>query len=147
MNIATKKTIQSKLPGYESVSFTLRKMSEGRRTKLHLCLAPAKATLRDLMSELESLNPAVPEGTEAPVATPQEIAKVQNLSDQITSIVESQINPAWVTWGLDSITGLTIDDLPATVETILTDCPSDLFAEILQAIRDEAELSTEERKN
>jgi hypothetical protein len=147
MKFESKKKIQSKLAGFEDVHFTLKKMTEGRRTKLNLSLAPHKAKLRDLMAEAESLNPAVEEGQDAPKLDAQTVAKVQNIHDALNSLVESEINPAWFRYGLDKIEGLEIDGAQATVETLMSDGPSELFTEILQAIRTEAELSPEEIKN
>ena len=147
MKYTSKKTLHSKLEGYEDVAFTLKKMAEGRRVALNMSLADAKATLRDLIAESQTILPDTPEGQVAPPIDPAQFAKYQTLSDRINTLVEKDINMAWLRWGLDSITGLEIDGQPCTVETLISDGPPELFAEILTAIRSEAELSTEARKN
>jgi len=147
MTFSSKKKVQSKLAGYEDVFFTLKKMTEGRRIKLNLELAPHKARLRDLVGESQMLNPVLPEGQEAPVLDAITVTKVQNLNDQLHTLVESEINPVWFRAGFDSVEGIDIDGKPATLDTLMSDGPSELYKEILDAIRSEAELSTEETKN
>lgn len=104
-------------------------MSEGRRIKLRLALAPELAVLRTKLYEAQSMQK---EDTS--------LAVVQQLGDEITIISEDKINPAYVRWGLHSIEGLTIDDTPATVESLIESGPRDLYNEILDAIKKESGL-------
>lgn len=143
MNLDSKKKLTSTTPGFEEVVFTLKKMSEGRRSKLKLSQADAIGRIRTLMVEVNALLPAV-EGGEV---SPLDNAKAQTLYDSVNLTVETEINPSWIRWGLDKIEGLNIDGEPATVESFIENAPSDLFTEVLTAIRNEAELSPEERKN
>jgi hypothetical protein len=121
-------------------------MSEGRRAKLNNSLAEPKAKLRDILAEIQVLNPEK-EGDEAPVLSPADSAKVATLNDQFNLLLDSEINPAWVKWGLESVTGLELDDYPAgqpiNADALIEDGPPELFMEILKAIRNEAEVTPE----
>lgn len=147
MKYDSKKKVQSKLPGFEDVSFTLKKLTEGRRIKLNLALADVSARLRELVAESETLVPTLPEGQERATLDPVTLARVRTLTEQTNLLIDSEVNPAWVRWGLDKIEGLEIDGEAATVETLISDGPAELYTEILTAIRKEAELSPEETKN
>ena len=114
---------------------------------MNMRLAPHKARLRDLMAESESLNPTVAEGEVQATLSPADNARVLNLSDAFTNLIQSEINPCWLRWGLDSISGLEIDDQPATVESLINDGPKPLCEEILTEIRKLAELSPSEISN
>jgi hypothetical protein len=115
------------------VTFTLNKMTEGRRIKLRLTMAEKTAKLREIMVEVNRLRED-PEPNQARVA---------ELLDTVTETLEDEITPAWVKWGLHSITGLTIDGQEATPDLLIADGPRDLYKEIAAAIKSEAGLSEE----
>ncbi len=147
MNFESITTLKSTTPGFESVSFTLRKMTEGRRNKLKLAQADTMGKIRDLMADLESLNPTLPEGIEQPTVDPKTRAKLTTISEAVNILVESEIDPSWVKHGLKKIEGLDIDGVAATVESFIEDAPTELFQEVLTAIRNSAELTVAEAKN
>ena len=62
-------------------------------------------------------------------------------------ILQAEIDRVYVTWGLRSIDGLTIDGTEATPESLASAGPEDLFREALAAVRRESGLSEAERKN
>src|SRR5207244_3598432 len=61
MKVASKKTISSKLPGYETVSFTLNKMTEGRRIQLSIEHADPMAEYRQIQADINDILATVPE--------------------------------------------------------------------------------------
>jgi hypothetical protein len=63
------------------------------------------------------------------------------------AIVSSEIDRIYLEWGLEGISGLTIDGTPATPDAVIEYGPEALAREILEAIRRECFLSEEERKN
>jgi len=63
------------------------------------------------------------------------------------AIVSSEIDRIYLEWGLEGISGLTIDGTPATPDAVIEHGPEALAREILEAIRRECFLSEEERKN
>jgi hypothetical protein len=63
------------------------------------------------------------------------------------ALLESEINLTYLGWGLKSIGGLTIDGADTTPEMLASRGPEDLFQEVLRAIRTQAGLTPEERKN
>ena len=131
MDYVSTQTIQSSFS--EDISFVLNKMSEGRRISLRLKLAGMTNRLRELM---EQANQAV--GTE-------NVAQASMLFDQVKEVVDDQITPEWVRWGLVSIHGLRIDGEAATVESMIAKGPRSLYNEIVLAIKAEAGITEEER--
>jgi hypothetical protein len=53
----------------------------------------------------------------------------------------------YITWGVEEIRGLELDEGPATVEALIDRGPEELFVEALAAVRAECGLSENERKN
>jgi hypothetical protein len=105
------------------VTFTIFKMSYGRRSEL-------MRTIRDLARHHEFL------GTS------------ERLEDRMeAALLESEINLAYIRWGLKSISGLTVDGADATPENLAERGPEGLFREVLKAVRAQAGLTPEERKN
>ena len=63
------------------------------------------------------------------------------------TVISSEIDRAYLEWGLEEIAGLTIDGEAATVAALIDKGPMDLAREILGRIRKECGLSEAERKN
>jgi hypothetical protein len=105
------------------VSFTVFKMSYGRRFEL-------MRRIRDLARRHEFLEAS------------------ERLEDRMeAALVESEINLTYLRWGLKSISGLTVDGADATPEILAEKGPENLFREALKAVRTQAGLTPEERKN
>lgn len=135
MNFQSRQAFESKIPGFEGVVFTLNRMTEGRRIKLRLALADTTARLREALVEIRRLK-------EQETPEPKRAAE---LLDTVAAIVEDEVTPTWVRWGLHAIDGLEIDGQPATVESLIESGPTDLYAEIAAAVRREAGLSEEQQ--
>lgn len=131
----SRRRYESKLAGFEGVAYTLNRMTEGRRIRLRLALAEPTAKLRDLMRERESLGEESGE------------PRVRELLDRMSSILEDEVNPKYLAWGLHSIEGLEIDGEPATPKSLIEAGPRELYDEILAAVRRETGLSEGEQKN
>ncbi len=63
------------------------------------------------------------------------------------AVLRSEIDRAYLEWGLEAIEGLEIDGSPATPEAMVERGPLELALEILGRIRAECGLSEDERKN
>jgi hypothetical protein len=63
------------------------------------------------------------------------------------SLADLLIRRLYLAWGLAELTGLEIDEQPATVEVLIDKGPEGLANEIVAAIRGQLGLSEEERKN
>jgi hypothetical protein len=63
------------------------------------------------------------------------------------SILAQEVDAMYLTWGLVSIAGLTIDGEAATAERLLERGPDELTKEIVSAIKEQCGLSEGERKN
>lgn len=121
MQYESVKTVESAVvPG---VRFTISKMSFGRRAEL-------TRQIWELANRAERLQACddARERLEAAVLT-------------------SEIERAYLHWGLQRVEGLTIDGQSATVDMVIARGPEDLCREMLAAIRAECGLSEEERKN
>lgn len=123
------------LPG---VKLRLKRLTEGRRTALRAALAEATARMRRISREMDAMAKLSPEE--------QDIEKLLEAQDRFDEIVATEVNPAWIRWGLASISGLEVDGEELGLDR-LYDWPAPLFKEALETIRAEADMSAEERKN
>ena len=105
------------------VSYTIAKMSFGRRVEL-------TKRIREL-----ALRKEFAEAGE----TPNEKMEA--------ALLASEIDRLYLLWGLKEITGLELDGLPATPQSLAADGPEELFREALAAVKEQCGLSDAERKN
>ena len=105
------------------VRFIIKRMSLGRRIEL------AKR-VNELSRKIEFLQAG---GSER---------------EQIEAVwLAGEIDAIYLRWGLDAIEGLHIDGQPAGVDALVDFGPEDLAREALVAVKAEAGLSEDERKN
>lgn len=107
----------------DGVSFTISRMSFGRRVEL-------MGRVRDLASKLEFFE-----------------AGSGNKDRVEADILSAEIDQLYLRWGLREVSGLTIDGRPATPDLLASSGPEDLFVEALNAVKSECGLSEAERKN
>lgn len=128
---------------FPGVSFKLRKMSESRRAILRVSTASANAEIRELLTEVRKLK-------EQPEET-RDTSRVIALNEQIQTVIMEQLNPAWITWGVKSITGMMLDPGEQEEESIAVEnagrWPSELYAEVLDAVKASSTMTDEEIKN
>lgn len=108
------------MPG---VSYTIQRMSFARRSDLI-------GRIRDIASPLKYL--------EASTDFHEQVA---------ANLLAQQVEELYLRWGLVRIHGLTIDGLPADVESLIASGPEALTKEIVAAIKLQCGLTEEERKN
>jgi hypothetical protein len=121
MQYQSELTIDSK--ALEGVSFTISRMSFGRRIEL-------VKRVRALIQRLEFFQA----GTDA-------IEKIE------ATLLAAEIDQLYLDWGLIRVNGLDLDGEPATKDAILAAGPEDFSNEILTALKAECGLTPEERKN
>lgn len=63
------------------------------------------------------------------------------------SLLGAEMDKLYLVWGLESVTGLTVDGEPATPETLVARGPETVVQEALRAIKSECGLTETERKN
>lgn len=135
-NITTRREESKEFPG---VVFYLRKMTEGRRKELRRLINPVNARISEILREQDMIEAQPPEE--------RDHLRFINLQDEFDGIFLEQSNPIWIRWGVKSIEGLESEDgQPLTVDD-LDNWPSELYREILTAVKAEAELNGAERKN
>lgn len=144
----SRKTVESKI--YPGVQFTIRVLSEGIRTRIRLSLAEPLMKIRDLNKELEGIE--IPDGTtdspELKQAAGAAYSKVMRITDETTSVVQSQIDPVYFKHGFISIQGLEIDgSSDVSAEQLIELAPVDLYDEIVSVIKHGSELTENEVKN
>jgi hypothetical protein len=122
-----------KAPGYSSlswrqsqtvpaVSFAIKRISLAHRLEL-------TKQLRELTLRYEFLNAG-------------------DTSDQLeAALSDLLVRKLYIEWGLAEIQGLAIDGEPATAALLIQKGPENLTGEIISAIRQDIELSEDERKN
>lgn len=106
------------------VSFRVERMSFGRRLELI-------RELKGLLGRLQFVQ-AGPEGPER---------------EAEAALVAGEIDRIYLRWGLRGIEGLEIDGAPVTPDSLVEKGPEELVEEVLAAIRREAHLGEDERKN
>jgi len=62
-------------------------------------------------------------------------------------LLRAAIDRVYVEWGLEAVTGLTVDGREADPRLLIEAGPEEFFREALEAVRRETGLSEEERKN
>ena len=105
------------------VSFTIAKMSFGRRVEL-------MRRVRELAKRTEFL------------AASEEAGEKMD-----SALLHAEIERLYVMWGVTAVSGLTVDGSMAGPELLAEAGPEELFREALAAVRRETGLNEEERKN
>jgi hypothetical protein len=105
------------------VRLHVRRMSFGRRLEL-------MRRVRDLARKVEFLEAGSKTGEQMDAG-----------------LLRAEIDRMFVLWGLAGIAGLEVDGAEATPEALVERGPEDVFREALAAVRREAGLTEEERKN
>jgi len=121
MEYTSVETIDSAVtPG---VSYIVAKMSFGRRVEL-------TRRIREL-------------------AARKEFVEAGDSADEKmeAALLASEIDRIYLLWGLKEVTGLELDGLPATPESLTASGPEELFREALAAVKQHCGLSDAERKN
>jgi hypothetical protein len=105
------------------VRFTVAKMSFGRRTEL-------MRRVRELARKMEFLEAGLEPGQKMDAA-----------------LLRAEIDRMYVTWGVRAVSGLALDGVEATAESLAEAGPEDLFREAVAVVRAQTGLSAAERKN
>ena len=121
MNYDSVEVVESQLA--QGVTFTVAKMSYGRRVEL-------MRRIRELSRKLEFLDAGSEPGDKMDAA-----------------LLEAEINRVHLNWGLQAVSGLKLDGEDATPDSLAARGPEDLFCEALAAVRKQTGLSEAERKN
>jgi hypothetical protein len=121
MNYESTVTRESKR--YAGVSFTVRRVSLGRRMELG-------RRIREIAAKVEVLEAG---------QDPKEKGEA--------ALAAAEIERVYVAWGLAEVHGLEIDGQPATPERLIEAGPEELCREIAAAVKAECGLDEAERKN
>ena len=105
------------------VRFTVAKMSFGRRTEL-------MQQVRELARKMEFLEAGQDPGQKMDAA-----------------LLRVEVDRLYVRWGLRAISGLDLDGMEATPESLADAGPEELFREAVAVVRSQTGLSAAERKN
>jgi hypothetical protein len=105
------------------VTFTVAKMSFGRRTEL-------MRQVRELARRMEFLEAGQDPGQKMDAA-----------------LLRVEIDRLYVRWGLRAVSGLQVDGVEATPESLAEAGPEELFREAVAVVRAQTGLTAEERKN
>lgn len=107
----------------QGVTFTIAKMSFGRRV--------------ELMRRIREL------------AARREFVAAGDTSDEKmeAALLASEIDRTYLLWGLREVNGLELDGLPATPESLISSASEELCREALAAVKQQCGLSEAERKN
>ena len=105
------------------VKYTVAKMSFGRRMEL-------MRQVRELARKMEFLEAGHDPGQKMDAG-----------------LLRVEINRLYVKWGLRAISGLDLDGVEATPESLVETGPEELFREAVAVVRTQTGLSAAERKN
>jgi hypothetical protein len=109
-------------------------MSDARRTSLRESIATHLHSIRIALAEVNTIQ----EG-----ATP-DVVRLQKLSEDIDTS-SLNIDHAWLRMGLVWVDNFSIDDKPATAESMISDGPINLYNEIVAAVKRASTLSESEQ--
>jgi hypothetical protein len=107
----------------DGVSFRVARMSFGRRVEL-------MRRVRELARRMEFLEAGEEPGERMDAG-----------------LLRAEIDRMFLLWGLTGVSGLSVDGVEATPETLVERGPEELFREALAAVRCETGLTDDERKN
>lgn len=119
-------------------SVVLHKLTEGRRMKLRALIGEYLAKIRAVGAEIDVLL-AAPEDQ-------RDFLAVMTKQDEMDRIQHDSIDPAWIKWGVAAVRGLVVEDVEMGVDQLF-DWPSDVYAEVLELVRESASMSENARKN
>ncbi|HEY2018934.1 MAG TPA: hypothetical protein VGH38_35760 [Bryobacteraceae bacterium] len=105
------------------VTFTVARMSFGRRVEL-------MRRVRELARRMEFLEAGKDPGDRMDAA-----------------MLQAEIDRLFLAWGLRTVSGLMLDGVEASPESLAESGPEDLFREALASVRAETGLTEEQRKN
>ena len=175
MNYESRRTFPS--ASLEGVSFTLLKINVKRRLAFNLLMAKKFQALREIYKRRkpfdeeykaavkvarEQARPEIEALMAAESLTREEATKRSKIKlefpedkmEQIMTITQEaqeydagECTPDMVKFFLQEITGLSIDDQPATADLLISDGPDDLYQEIAQAISAQLGLTNTEKEN
>lgn len=123
---------------FPGVTFTIHKMTERRRVKRELIIAPLRQRVNEDGAAVRAAmdDESLPKGT------------ADRLNREFGNFLTTEWYPAWLRWGLYAIEGFQLNDVDATVEDMCgEDAPDDLVAEILKAIYEASGITVTEQKN
>lgn len=137
------------------VTFFVRRMTEGARLKLRLDLAAAFVKLRAIEADRSDLLDRAAERLRKPAEQilvaellPAERRELADLVEREDLVQKTEINPAYLAAGLDSIEGLTLDGSAITDAAGLARVPCpELYREVMDAVLAAAGMSPEARGN
>lgn len=116
-------TVKHESKTHAGVSFTVRRMSLGRRMEL-------ARRIREMAARLEFLEAG------------------QDPKDKVeAALAAAGVERVYLEWGLAEVQGLEIDGQPATPESLIEAGPEELCREIAAAVKAECGLTEAERKN
>lgn len=116
-------TLTVRSEAIEGVSFTIVRMSFGRRIDL-------MRRVRELSSRIE-----------------YEQAGGRTEDKLQASVLRAEIDELYLRWGLTELSGLKLDGTEADVDSLISHGPEALCREIVSAIKRECALTEEARKN
>lgn len=134
MAYSFKKTTEVKSDICSEVVFTIRKITEARRSDLRLSLAGLLDRLTDLTNDLKTLDPVKDEKA------------IRAKGFEIDDFVSEKIEPAKIRWATVRVDGLMIEDAAGTLDN-LPEWPSELRSELLSIIEDGSVMLVSEAKN
>lgn len=150
MNFETKVKIESKT--CEGVTFTIHRLTEGKRIEITRKLLSAFSEIEKLRVEAaqkyQQLRPFIAAGDQpGNELDTVALAEVQIIRDRIDGIEADQIMPIFVEELLVEVNGLTIDGVNADKEATIKNGPRELYQEIVEAINEERGLTPTESGN
>ena len=121
MNYESRLTIESGT--YPEVSYTIRRMSFGRRIEL-------TSRIHEYGGRMRRLDAG------------------EDLSERVeAALLSHEVEKLYLEWGLEEVRGIEIDGQAATPELLIEAGPEALVREIVARIQAECRLSEDERKN
>lgn len=165
--------VTSAIPEFSGVTFTIKKISHGLRTKIRRDLAAALAKIREKSEQIESIvddfklsdEPEEPQQLqlvelddkgEVPAKKPgvrfnrdqtRAIQRITDINNDIEIITAGEVDPVYLRQAFISIDGFQIDGKAPDANTMYERGPEELCQEIIRAIKSAAGLTVAVKEN
>lgn len=138
-------TLRVESERYPGVTFVLFKKTEGRRIALRLKMLEPQAHLEAVLEEIRQVGELPKDATDA-----QKLERLRILTPLLQKyerILQDEIHPAWVEWGLKTVEGLNVDGQTINGDNAVDLLPEDMYDEIVEAVKFAGELGPAREKN
>jgi len=138
-------TEKQKSEKYDGVSFVVRLLTERARTQVFLSVQKEAQAIIEAGASYDAAMDGREPGQQEELK-PRDQVVTNNCINSINA-ARSSIREKWIRAGIESVSGVTIDGVPANLDAILASAPDDLLDELNEAVVKANNIGEEQEKN